>query len=248
MHRKCILPAITRLMADQREDGSISIAPDHLEAFWPTPLAILAWSRCSAGVESQRRAIEFLLSTTGRHWEKRSDEIAQHNPALRGWPWIAATHSWIEPTALSMIALLASGYQAHPRVKEAVRMLMDRQLPHGGWNYGNTSVFGQELRPSPESTGAALHALTGHVACRDVRRSLDYLSIEVTRLRTPIALGWSLLALSSWGVSILNVPSLIAECLNRQERYGPYDTTSLCLLVLPLIKPNGLLAKSSGAV
>jgi len=39
--KACIQPAMTRLMADQHEDGSISIAPDHPAAFWPTPLAIL---------------------------------------------------------------------------------------------------------------------------------------------------------------------------------------------------------------
>jgi len=239
--RQCIQRATMRLTTDQREDGSISIAPDHPEAFWPTPLAILAWSRCSAHTEAQRRAITFLLGTTGRHWDKRSDEIAQHNPALKGWPWIAATHSWVEPTALSIIALLNTGYQIHPRVNEAVRMLMDRQLPHGGWNYGNTSVFGQELHPAPESTGAALHALTGHVLRQDVQRSLDYLSKEVTRLRTPIALGWTLLALNSWGIPIPNAPGLITNCIKRQERYGPYDTTSLCLLTLPLVSPTGLL-------
>ncbi len=240
--RTCIQPAIARLTADQHEDGSISIAPDHREAFWPTPLAILAWSCSSVDSESRQRAIGFLLSTTGKHWDKRPDEIAQHNTALKGWPWIAATHSWIEPTALSLIALSFAGYQIHPRVKEGIRMLMDRQLPHGGWNYGNTSVFGQELRPAPESTGAALHALAGRVARQDVQRSLDYLSKEVIRLHTPISLGWSLLALNSWGISPPNVPSLIADCLERQERYGSYDTTSLCLLILPLIRPAGLLS------
>jgi hypothetical protein len=239
--RTFIQLAMTRLTADLHKDGSISIAPDHLEAFWPTPLAILAWSCSSIDTESRRRAIGFLLSTTGKHWENRPDEIVQHNTALKGWPWIAETHSWVEPTALSVMALSVAGYQAHPRVKEAVNMLMDRQLPHGGWNYGNTSVLGQELRPAPESTGAALHALTGHVARQDVQRSLDYLSKEVTRLRTPISLGWSLLALNSWGVSPPNASSLIAGCLERQERYGSYDTTSLCLLVLPLVSPTGLL-------
>jgi len=246
--KACIQPAMTRLMADQHEDGSISIAPDHPAVFWPTPLAILAWSCSSVDSESKSRAIGFLLSTTGKHWEKRSDEIAQHNPALKGWPWIAATHSWVEPTALSVIALSVAGYQMHPRVKEAVNMLMDRQLPHGGWNYGNTSVFGQELRPALESTSAALHALTGHVARQDVQRSLDYLSKEITHLHTPISLGWSLLALNSWDVPILNAPSLIAACLERQKRYGAYDTTSLCLLVLPLVSPNGLLVKSAGTI
>jgi hypothetical protein len=126
-------------------------------------------------------------------------------------------------------------------------MLMDRQLPNGGWNCGNTIVFGQELRSAPESTGTALHALAGLVPREKIQRSLDYLSAQITRLRTPISLGWSLLALNSWGVRVTNAPSMIEECLKRQERYGPYDTTSLCLLVLPLVSPNGLLTKSAEA-
>lgn len=242
--KSCIQTAMTRLTADQHEDGRISIALDHPEAFWPTALAILAWSCSSVESEPRQRAIGFLLSTTGKHWNKRPDEIAQHNPALKGWPWIAATHSWIEPTALSLIALSVAGYQAHLRVKEAVHMLMDRQLPHGGWNYGNTSVFGQDLRPAPETTGAALHALTGYVARQDVQRSLDYLCKEVTRLHTPISLGWTLLALNSWCVPVPNTSSLITDCLKKQERYGPYNTTSLCLLVLPLVNPTGLLGSA----
>ena len=242
---KCIPPATARLIADQCEDGSLAISPDHPQAFWPTPLVILAGHCSSINGEPQHRAIKFLLSTTGRHWDRQGDDIAQHNTALKGWPWIAATHSWVEPTALAVIALSMTGYRIHSRVKEAVLMLMDRQLAHGGWNYGNTGVFGQELLPAPESTGAALHALTGHVARQDVQRSLDYLSKEVTRLRTPIALGWSLLALNSWGAFPDNAPSLIAECLKRQERHGPYDTTSLSLLGLPLVSPNGFLARSA---
>jgi hypothetical protein len=244
----CIQPAIARLMADQRSDGRIGISSDHLDAFWPTSLAILALLCVPGYSQYQARAIQFLLETTGRHWKKSVSDPMAHNPALKGWPWIAETHSWVEPTALSMIALRAAGYAGHPRIEEATRMLMDRQLPHGGWNCGNTIVFGQELRPAPESTGTALHALAGLIPREKVQFSLDYLSKEVTRLHTPISLGWSLLALNSWGVSPPNAPSLIAGCLERQERYGPYDTTSLSLLVLPLVSPNGLLGKSAGAI
>jgi len=76
----CIQPAMTRLTADQHEDGSISIAPDHPEAFWPTPLAVLAWSCSPVDSEPRRGAIGFLLRTTGKHWEKRLDEIGRNLP------------------------------------------------------------------------------------------------------------------------------------------------------------------------
>lgn len=231
-----------RLASDQLRDGSIGISPLHPQGFWPTAVAILAWQGAPAYREPHARAIQFLLQATGLHWKKTLNSPTDHNPGLRGWPWIGKTHSWVEPTALSIIALRVSGYGYHARIDEATQMLMDRQLSHGGWNYGNTSVFGQELHPAPESTGAALHALVGHVARQDVQRSLDYLVKEVARLRTPIALGWSLLALNCWDASPPNAQSLIGDCLKREDRYGSYDTTSLCLLVLPLLSPGGLLA------
>src|SRR5205823_8208613 len=73
----------------------------------------------------------------------------------------------------------------------ALPIFLDRQLPHGGWNYGNTLMFGKELHPMPESTGAALSGLAGMVDQDNVSRSLDYLQGEVDRLRTPISLGRS---------------------------------------------------------
>jgi hypothetical protein len=237
----------SRLAADQQRDGSICISPLHPDAFWPTALAILAWQGSRNHRQCQARAVQFLLHTTGRHWVKRADDPGIHDTALKGWPWIGETHSWVEPTALSMLALRTLGYGQHARMKEAIQMLMDRQLPHGGWNVGSTIVFGKEQRSAPESTGTALHALTGLIPREGVQRSLDYLNTEVASLHTPIALGWSLLALNSWGVTPPNARTLIAECLKKQEKFGPYDTTSLCLLVLPLLNPKGLLSSEKTA-
>jgi len=237
-------PARSRLARDQGQDGRIAISPDHQEAFWPTPLAVLAWQDSPQHREVQARAVHFLLRTTGRHWQKGPNDPLGHNTLLKGWPWIDETHSWIEPTALSVIALGACGYADHARVREAVQLVMDRQLPHGGWNYGNTTVFGQELHPAPESTGAALHALASRVPREQVQRSLDYLSSQIGQLHTPIALGWSLLGLASWELLPDNAQTLIIQSLDRQKRFGTYDTSSLCMLLLPLLVPGGLASVS----
>jgi hypothetical protein len=130
------------------------------------------------------------------------------------------------------MALRAAGYGQHDRVLEAIRMILDRQLPHGGWNYGNTLMFGKELHPMPDSTGAALTGLAGAVDQDTVSRSLDYLQGEVDRLRTPISLGWSLLGLAAWDLWPLNGAALVERCLANQTRYGEYDTSALCLLFL----------------
>lgn len=234
-------PARTRLAQAQGDDGSVSIATDHAEAYWPTALSVLAWNGSALYDAQRQRGVQFLLDTTGQHWKKQPNDPVQHDPSIPGWSWIAGTHSWVEPTALAVCALRNSGLAHHPRVADGVRLLMDRQLRDGGWNYGNTRVFESELHPAPESTGAALQALAGLVSYQDVRKSIDYLKAEMHRARTPIALGWGLLGLGSWSEAPKGSTDLILHTLRRQERYGPYDTSSLALVLLPLAASGGIL-------
>lgn len=229
------------LMREQLSDGRLCVGKAHPASFWPTSLAILSWQDSEACREAQQRAVRFLLDTTGLHFPRTPDLPSAHDTMLKGWPWVGETHSWVEPTAMGVIALRAVGHGQHDRVKEAVRMVLDRQLPHGGWNYGNALVYGTELRPMPESTGAALAGLAGLVERDAVRVSLAYLQHEVTRLRTPISLGWSLLGLAAWQQSPSNAAILAERCLANQERYGEYETSALCLLVL-----GGLATETDG--
>jgi hypothetical protein len=110
-------------------------------------------------------------------------------------------------------------------------MLLDRQLEHGGWNYGNTIAFGKELHPLPECTGIALQALSGMTPTREIERSLDYLLQELPGLRTPISLGWALLGLEAWGRKPANAAELALQSIHQQERYGSYPVPSLALLL-----------------
>jgi hypothetical protein len=133
---------------------------------------------------------------------------------------------------MGVMALRMTGHGQHDRVHEAIRMILDRQLPHGGWNVGNTLMFGKELHPNPECAGAAITGLAGMVGQEKVSRSLDYLQGEVNRLCTPISLGWSLLGLAAWDLWPSNGVALVERCLANQTRYGEYDTSALCLLFL----------------
>jgi hypothetical protein len=211
-----------RLAYGQRSDGRVCAAPPHPEAFWPTPLAILAWNGSPAHREAQSRAVRFLLNTTGIHFEKDPEAPVTHDTSLRGWPWVANTHSMVEPTALSLIALRIAEHGEHERVREAALMLMDRQLPAGGWNYGNTFVYGQELYPQPENTGVALDALAGSASREDVLRSLRYLGLGAWKARPKRARLW------------------LTECFQLQEKYGSFDTTLLSLLLLAFLATGGI--------
>lgn len=221
-----------RLIREQGKDGRVWLSPQRPESYWPTALAILAWQDSPASQAAQSRAIRFLLDTTGIHFARKPDDPSGHDPILKGWPWIENTHSWVEPTAMCVMALRATGYGQHDRVHEAIRMILDRQLPHGGWNAGNTLTFGKELHPMPEGTGAALASLSGVADENRVVRSLDYLQGEVDRLHTPISLGWSLLGLAAWNLWPSNGAALVERCLANQARYGDYDTSALSLLFL----------------
>lgn len=229
-------PARDRLTTAQDPDGRVSMSREHEEAFWPTALSVLAWNGSQVHEPHCSRGVLFLLKTTGHHWSKGPDEPYGHDPSIPGWPWIDGTHSWIEPTALGVLALEVEGHGQHDRVREAIRMILDRQLPHGGWNYGNTLVFGRELHPMPESTGAALAGLAGQVEQATVARSLDYLQGEVDRLRTPVSLGWALLGLVAWDLWPSNGMALVERCLANQVRYGEYDTSALSLLLLAALE------------
>ena len=229
-----------RLLDSQGPDGRISMSSDHPESFWPTPLAILAWIPSTDYQPAIEKALNFLLHASGLHWEKSPEEAIGHDTAIPGWPWMGGTHSWVLPTALAMQALKVTGLGEHARVKDGEKMLLDRQLPHGGWNAGNTSVFGQELRPFPETTGAALNALAGHVPQKSVSKSLEYLIGTAPSLRTPLSLGWTLLGLKSWSIAPSNSLEWIQETLERGIRHGEYDTPALSLLLTAALAPNGL--------
>jgi hypothetical protein len=232
IHADIVERARKRLADSQKSDGRVCVSVDHPEAFWPTPLAALAWHGSAEYREPQSRAVRFLVGTTGRHFARTSDHPLAHDTSLRGWPWIAETHSMVEPTALTLLVLRVSGHEDHERAREAVLMLMDRQLPKGGWNYGNTAVYGQELYPQLENTGAALCALSGLVSRADVQRSIDYLKSRILQIRAPLSLGWGLLGLGAWGKRPMEARSWVQECLERQKKYGPYETTLLSMMIL----------------
>lgn len=232
--------ARTRLAASQLSDGRIGLSPDHPEVYWPTSLSILAWHQSPAHHDKLSQAANFLLNNSGTHWQTKAEGEDRHDHSLKGWPWVEANYSWVAPTALGIIALKTTGYGNQPRITEAQRLLLDRECLHGGWNYGNRSVFGAELRPMPEDTGMALDALQDSTSKSSLERSLAYLKSAVKSLRTPMALAWSLLGLGAWGERPAAAAAMLSECWQRQERYGVYDTTSLSLLVLASRSSGGL--------
>jgi hypothetical protein len=112
-------------------------------------------------------------------------------------------------------------------------MILDRQLPSGGWNYGDKIIFDKTLKPIPESTGHALVSLTGLIEKEQIQLSLEYLRIQISNLRTPLALTWAIFGMSTRSSKLANFREWILESLNlqkiRQLRYRVPISIACCV-------------------
>ena len=200
--------AVSWLAKLQQPDGAVPVWPGLSSPCWPTGLAALAWLRAGrrplpdgrGSVEeiAAQRAAAWLLNNRGIPVPS-DPRIFGHDTTLQGWPWVQDTHSWVEPTGYAILALRAGGKAQHPRVREGVRLLLDRAIPDGGWNYGNTRVIDNTLRPFPAPTGVALTAMADEPANDRIHVAVDYLRHELQGVRAPFSLGWGLIGLSAWG-------------------------------------------------
>ena len=155
-----------------------------------------------------------------------------HDASIVGWPWVAGTHSWVEPTAMAMLALAREGFADHPRTREGVRLLLDRAIPTGGWNLGNPIVFGTPLRPLPGPTGLALLALARlGASSKVVDQALAYLRSALAGTLAPISLGWGLLGLRAWGACPVEAEKWLASAFEKVAAREP-RTVELAMLLL----------------
>ena len=202
----------------QRPDGSLGLSESRPTPGWTTPYAILLWRALGAHEDRRRRAVAWLLEQAGESIPAADDpdHIVGHDTMLVGWPWVAQTHSWLEPTALAVLALRGEGLGDHPRVEEGLRLIRDRAIRTGGWNYGNKSAFGHDLRPQPAPTGLALLTLAS-VEKRSalIDRAIDYLRAALPGVRASASLGWGLIGLRAWGQRPVDASSWLAEASGR---------------------------------
>jgi hypothetical protein len=237
------------LVRAQQKDGSVSIQHGIGAPGWPTGLAVIAWlagSGHGAYASNVQRAVAWILERSHGTTIPRSAELA-HDTTLVGWPWAAGSHSWVEPTAIQIAGLKAAGYDTHGRCREGVRLLADRQLAGGGFNYGNTKVLGQSLLAQVHPTGVALLAFKGEPNINTVLApSFAYLRNALSA-STPVAsLSWAIIGLTAIGRRPARAEQWIEEAAARALR-GGRSTYTLSLLVnaylgdvAPILVASGL--------
>ena len=153
----------------------------------------------AAGNEALVRGIQ---SVTGKKLPQ-SDLTTQDN-SLQGWSWIPETFSWVEPTAWCLLALkswakvVPAAVDAN-RLDVAERLLIDRHCTGGGWNYGNSNVYGQQLKAFVPTTAIGLLSLQHLRQRSEVQQGLSFLEQNCTNERSGVALSLALIALTLYG-------------------------------------------------
>lgn len=211
--------------------GSVGVTESQDDPAWTTALAMLAWQAVDAGRYTDRiaRAAEWALSQEPTTIPR--DAIFAHDTTIEGWSWAPHTHSWLEPTAFYSVALREGGYAEHPRRAEAVRLLVDRLLPDGGANYGNTLVFDQVMQQHVHSSGIVAWALAGErIDDPRLDRTLDYLESAVTKTTGTASLAWAVRGLSAHGRADGPVVETLADAWPRVERSRSHHKLALFAL------------------
>ena len=252
------------LATRQRPEGSWPATDQVSEPSWMTGDVLLTLSILGAERARCDRAAHWLLErrSTGVPWlarvaerwrERRSGwKTNSLDPSLTAWPWVDDTFGWVEPTALSLLALRAAALRTpalsradsfRERVSTAERMLINRATPGGGWNYGNVRVYGEDLPPYPDTTAWALLALRGpdgrvvSGAESVVRSGLDRLHRLLAHTRSPLAHALGALALRAFGRDDASSRAMLAD--RTLPDGAPWiETRSRAFAILALAGPT----------
>jgi hypothetical protein len=189
-------------------------------------LAALTLLEHPDGKAAAVRVAAQLVRTRGVRLEQTT-ALRQDN-SLQAWPWIDQTFSWVEPTAWCLLLLkklqkdlggdLTSEVIARIRVGE--QMLLDRACKTGGWNYGGSNVYGQELWAYVPTTALALLAMQDRKDDATVVRSLQYLQKDTGTERSAPALALAVVCLRVFGVDVAPFEQDLVSKLDLSRAMG----------------------------
>jgi hypothetical protein len=213
---------------------------------WVTSLACLALHEHGDAKEAIEGGVDWICrawpaeGTAWRRWLARligGGKSGRLDFSLRGWSWTPGTSSWVEPTALTLIALHRLFPASAPpmvakRRKLAEAMLYNRICAGGGWNSGNPEVYGVAGEPLLGPTVWALLALQNYRQRAENRDSLAWLCSAREKLQGAGSLAITHLCLSAYGAAN-SPPSEKLEAAYRQNQFlGNVLVMAWCALAL----------------
>jgi hypothetical protein len=217
------------LLKAQNKDGGWGFTAGDRESGWAT-----AWALLALGPGDENQAV----AEQARNWlraaptyQAQTDKMQAEfqrlgsiDMTLRGWPWLPDQASWVEPTALAILAL--SARPGEPRVTEAIKYLGDRRCQGGGWNFGNPVMLGAPLPPRAIPTALVLLALSVASPYSIKDEDVQSLRSDMHQDGGALSLGWGLLALRRLGEEDAEGTRLLADLQapNGGWNENPYHT------------------------
>ncbi|MEE8169466.1 MAG: hypothetical protein V3T70_02865 [Phycisphaerae bacterium] len=217
----------------QGTEGGIRPQPGQPEPTTLSAVAAIVMSAHESSRAAATRVADYLLSYDPETSPR--SEVIDNDTTLRGFAWLPQTFSWVEPTAYGMLLFHRLGRADHPRIAEARRVLLDRPVRTGGWNYGNTAAFGTPLEAEPMPTALALLALWDDTSSDAVRDGVRYLQRYLDHLPSVLSLAWTHTALRARGENA-GPPEQFGELLALSPRSAgsPWHRAAALLAVAPL--------------
>jgi hypothetical protein len=173
------------LLAHQADDGAVVLETGEVRNTGAAALNALALPTETA----QIAALDFAVSALATFVEGSSDP---GDP--EGWGWVPDTFAWVEPTSRVLLATRILRPSDAGTINDALTILRGREISTGGWNYGNSSVRGTDLKPYTQTTAIACIAMQG-LAEPALDRGLALLETLGPRERGGMSLAMSALAL-----------------------------------------------------
>ena len=236
--------AILFLLKSQLSDGGWPAFLGDSEGSWTTALALCTLNSTGDFTAAREKAFRWLYAERGRegHWFwrwkfKTSDRNVRFDPDKYGWPWVTGSASWVIPTAFSIIAIeqftvCNRSEESEKRIHLGVEMLLDRACVDGGWNSGNSLVYGVPLRPHVEATAIALLALQDEQRTEMVQKSLSWLRQNAASVDSVSSLAWCILTLFVYQEPIGGLRNRLATIIGDGHDIRNNATLATALLAL----------------
>jgi len=232
------------LIDRQNADGSWPLNDSLKGPSWSTALAIVALSDRADLRDRLVKAGNWALEQEGSKpgilanlilaltFQKKAVQL---NEDLVGWSWTPNSFSWVEPTSYFLLALKKirrhlAGKSIAERIQQGELMIYDRMCDNGGWNYGNSSVYGDQLWPYPDITAIALVALQDHQERKENQLSLRALGEMAKYTDSGLALSWSAICLSLYGQDSAQLRQRLVQRFAKTKFLG--ETKAIALGVL----------------
>jgi len=219
----------------QVNGGALKPQPSQTNPTALSAMASIVLVRCGGD-----RKVANQVADTLANWAPQTQSrnpIFGNDPTLRGFPWTPDTFSWVEPTVYTMLLFEALGRGDDPRLAECRPLIIDRAIPGGGWNYGNSVVFGTVLESDPFPTAIALLGLLDDPDRPVVDTGADYLRRMAAHMPSPVSLGWSRIALRALDDDSID-PARFGDLLTSGTlpRASPWHHAVALLAIAPIDK------------